>query len=123
MVIEDTDHVVVWYTCMAGADGGSIRAVLSGVVQESSGVRGLMRGWLPAYTRIGPLFLGVQATLSSVPLRTPVQNHSARLMMHHLSLVCSLDSLNILLYAALLVGLPVLIEQSRVRLFGLEFLK
>lgn len=60
---------------MAGTGGDSIRAVVSGVVQESHGVRGLMRGWLPAYTRIGPLFLGVQATLlSSGPLRTFVQN-------------------------------------------------
>ena len=37
---------------------GSIRAALLAVVNEEAGVRGLMRGWVPAYLRIGPLFLG-----------------------------------------------------------------
>ena len=64
--------------CVAGSEVGGIRAVLSAVVRdESSGMRGLMRGWLPAYLRIGPLFL----------------------------------------------GLPILIEQSRVRLFDLDYLQ
>ena len=40
-----------------GGHGGMCEALLT-VLHEDAGVRGLMRGWVPAYLRIGPLFLG-----------------------------------------------------------------
>lgn len=57
--IEDAEQNRRFCFGVAGSEVSGIRAVLSAVVQnESSGVLGLMRGWLPSYLRIGPLFLG-----------------------------------------------------------------
>lgn len=61
----------------AASAANGIASALSAVLKEPTGARGLLRGWLPAYLRIGPLFL----------------------------------------------GMPVLIEQSRARLFGLGFIE
>lgn len=63
-----------------------------------------MRGWVPAYLRIGPLFLGTRTG------RTCVYKQDSS----YLSQLC--------VWAAV-AGLPVLIEQSRARLFGLDFLE
>ena len=45
-----------------GGHGGMCEALLT-VLHEDAGVRGLMRGWVPAYLRIGPLFLGTNTRL------------------------------------------------------------
>ena len=127
---------------MTGAGLSGIRAAFSAIVREDAGVRGLMRGWLPAYMRIGPLFLGNYASPPAPPTttlsraRTQTLASTTTLAYTYYQFLCvrrfycacsnakhCAEGLMRESICAPRVGLPVLIEQSRVRLFGLDYLQ
>lgn len=49
----------------SGKDGGGMSAAVSGIMRDY-GLRGFFRGWLPAYMRLGPLFLFMPALTEQV---------------------------------------------------------